>query len=594
MMPRLDGLGLLRTVREDPVLRDLPVILLSARAGEEANIEGLDAGADDYLTKPFSARELLARVSANIAMARVRREAAEKVSASEARAARVLAGMTEGYLVLDHDFRVVEINDEGLRLDGRPREEILGRSHWDLWPGSADDAQGELYRRAMDERAPGAVEVRFVRPDGHMRFFEIDAYPAPDGVAIFYRDVTARKQAQDALRELNANLELRVEERTRKLMSTEEALRQAQKMEAMGQLTGGVAHDFNNLLTPIVGALDLLQRRGLGSEREQRLIEGAAQSAERARTLVQRLLAFARRQPLQRVAVDLTKLTAGMADLISSISGPQIKVVVEIADALPAVKADPNQLEMALLNLSVNARDAMPDGGVLRISAGEVALGPGNSAKLQPGSYIRLSIADSGVGMDEATLARAIEPFFSTKGVGRGTGLGLSMVHGLAAQLGGALTLQSRKGAGTNVELWLPVSQTAAEAQEVIGAARPPDAAAGLVLLVDDEELVRMSTSDMLGGLGYAVVEATSAEEALQLLRDGVRPDLLMTDHLMTGMSGTDLARLVLSEAPTMRVLIVSGYAEDVGIAPDLPRLTKPFRESELASVLASIQTKPA
>ena len=212
-------------------------------------------------------------------------------------------------------------------------------------------------------------------------------------------------------------------------MSAEEALRQAQKMEAMGQLTGGVAHDFNNLLTPIVGALDMLRRKGLGGNREQRLIDGAAQSAERAKTLVQRLLAFARRQPLQPVAVDVAKLVIGMADLIRSTSGPQIRVVVEVQDDLAPAKADPNQLEMALLNLSVNARDAMPDGGTLRISAGEEQVGFGHTSKLEPGRYIRLSVADTGLGMDETTLARAVEPFFSTKGVGKGTGLGLSMVH---------------------------------------------------------------------------------------------------------------------------------------------------------------------
>ena len=233
----------------------------------------------------------------------------------------------------------------------------------------------------------------------------------------------------------------------------------------------------------------------------------------------------------------------------------------------------------------------MPEGGILRISVGEMEVGPVNAAKLQSGNYIRLSIADSGVGMDEATLARAIEPFFSTKGIGKGTGLGLSMVHGLASQLGGALTIQSRKGAGTNVEFWLPVSHTVPEAPVALGEEELPNNAKGLVLLVDDEELVRMTTADMLEGLGYAVVEAASAEEAQRLLRDGLRPDLLMTDHLMAGMSGTDLALFVLSELPATRVLIVSGYAEKEGIAPHLPRLTKPFRENELASVLASMQS---
>ena len=257
-------------------MRDLPVIFLSARAGEEAKVEGLDAGADDYLVKPFSTRELLARVSASIAMARVRREAAETVAAAEARAARVLAHMTEGYVLLDQAFRVVEINDEGARLDRRPREEIVGRSHWELWPGSETGAQGRLYQQVMRDGVPGSVEIHYEWPDGRSAWIEIDAFPVPDGVAVFYRDITARKVAEEALHELNATLEKRVDERTRELVTAEEALRQAQKMEAMGQLTGGVAHDFNNLLTPIVGALDMLQRRAVGGEREQRLIGGAA------------------------------------------------------------------------------------------------------------------------------------------------------------------------------------------------------------------------------------------------------------------------------------------------------------------------------
>jgi signal transduction histidine kinase/CheY-like chemotaxis protein len=402
-------------------------------------------------------------------------------------------------------------------------------------------------------------------------------------------DITARKRAEEALRELNATLEGRVAEAISEREAAHEALRQSQKMEAMGQLTGGVAHDFNNLLTPIVGSLDMLQRKGVGSEREQRLVAGAMQSAERARTLVQRLLAFARRQPLQAVSVDIAKLVIGMGGLVESTTGPQIRVVVEVEEDLLPARADPNQLEMALLNLSVNARDAMPDGGTLRISAKMETVGVGHRSRLTPGAYIQLSVADTGTGMDEATIARAVEPFFSTKGVGKGTGLGLSSVHGLASQLGGSLTIQSRQGVGTNVELWLPIS---AEAAEDVHIARQNDddhVHRGVALLIDDEELVRMSTADMLTDLGYSVVEAASAEEAMRVLAAGSSIDVVVTDHLMPGMTGTDLARQVQGARPDLPVLLVSGYAELEGVDPALPRLTKPFRKDELAATLSSL-----
>jgi CheY-like chemotaxis protein len=240
----------------------------------------------------------------------------------------------------------------------------------------------------------------------------------------------------------------------------------------------------------------------------------------------------------------------------------------------------------------VNARDAMPDGGTLRISATtEAVTKRRRSGRVAPGQYVRLSVADTGTGMDEATLARAVEPFFSTKGVGRGSGLGLSMVHGLAAQLGGALTIQSKPGLGTNVELWLPVAP--AEADVVAGTAQsksaevdPTPQVHGTALLVDDEPLVRATAADMLSELGYAVVEAGSADEALRRMDEGIAPDLVVTDHLMPGLTGTELARILQARHPNLPVLIVSGYAEVDGIAPDLPRLTKPFLKSELAAIL--------
>jgi CheY-like chemotaxis protein/two-component sensor histidine kinase len=358
----------------------------------------------------------------------------------------------------------------------------------------------------------------------------------------------------------------------------------------MGQLTGGVAHDFNNLLTPIVGVLDMLQRRGLGGERERRLVEGAAQSADRAKTLVQRLLAFARRQPLQTTAVDVGKLARGMADLVSSTTGPQIRLVVEAGDDLPPAKADPHQLEMALLNLSVNARDAMPEGGTLTISVTAETVRPGADVQLEPGGYVRLSVVDTGVGMDKETRARAVEPFFSTKGVGKGTGLGLSMAHGLALQLGGTLTIDSQRGLGAKVELWLPQSEAA---PEVATSSREPrlEPSRGVALLVDDEELVRLSIADMLCDLGYRVIEAASAEEALAIAQGGAQFDLVLTDHLMPGMTGTDLARALNAIPLNVPVLVVSGYAESGGVEPGLPRLTKPFRKDQLAASLLALPT---
>ncbi|MET1110477.1 MAG: PAS domain S-box protein [Allosphingosinicella sp.] len=433
----------------------------------------------------------------------------------------------------------------------------------------------EAVKAMMDSLAKGETvrgfEDRLRHADGSWRWISWTLVPQGEVFYAVGRDVTAEREAA-------AELE-----------RAQEALRQSQKMEAMGQLTGGVAHDFNNLLTPIVGSLDMLQRKGVGGPREQRLIDGAMQSADRAKTLVQRLLAFARRQPLQPSAVDVGRLVTGMADLIASTSGPQIQVVVDAASGLPPAKADPNQLEMALLNLGVNARDAMPDGGTLRITADLDRIGADHRSGLRPGAYVRLSVADTGVGMDEATLKRAVEPFFSTKGIGKGTGLGLSMAHGLASQLGGALNVESRLGVGTNIILWLPVTDMPLDEAALAAPASAAPATAGTALLVDDEELVRESTAGMLEDLGYEVVQAASAEEALRLIGGGLRPDVLMTDHLMPGMNGTDLAGIVRANLPGTPVLIVSGYAESEGLAPHFPRLVKPFRNSDLAASLAEL-----
>ncbi|MBB3950947.1 PAS domain-containing protein [Aureimonas jatrophae] len=503
----------------------------------------------------------------------------------------MLATIVEGtdimVMALDLDYTILALNqanaDEFERVFGvRPQ---AGDNILELlapWPHHQDEVRAGWARGMTGENVTFVEE--FGDPARARPSYEINFRPLRDeagrqiGVYQFVIDVTERLRGQA------------------QLLEAQEALRQSQKMEAMGQLTGGVAHDFNNLLTPIVATLDLLQRQGVGSEREQRLITGAAQSAARASLLVQRLLAFARRQPLQPLALDLGDLVAGMADLVSSTTGPRIEIAVEAPPGLAMARGDPNQIEMALLNLAVNARDAMPDGGTLRIALSEERIDADHPARLPEGTYLRLGVADTGHGMDEATLARAVEPFFSTKGIGKGTGLGLSMVHGLASQLGGAMTIESQVGVGTEVVLWLPraaVSPQAIAAPSLVGPAA--SAPGGRVLLVDDEIFVRMSTADMLDELGYEIVEAASAEEAARLVEAGVPFDLLVTDHLMPGMTGVELAALARRHRPDAAVLIVSGYAEIDGIDSSISRLTKPFRKEELAASLERLaQARPA
>jgi signal transduction histidine kinase/CheY-like chemotaxis protein len=399
-------------------------------------------------------------------------------------------------------------------------------------------------------------------------------------------------EARDVLARSREDLEHLVAERTREREEALAQLHEAQKLETIGQLTGGVAHDFNNLLTPVMGNLDMLRRRISADDlRSQRLIENALQATGRAATLVQRLLAFARRQDLQPRAVDVSSLIVGIEDLVTRSIGPTIEVTFDAPPDLPAAKADPSQLELALLNLAINARDAMPRGGRLTMQVRLDEVREGRGERLEEGDYIRISVIDTGVGMDASTLKRAVEPFFSTKGLGKGTGLGLSMVHGLAAQSGGALVLSSTPGIGTRAELWLPIADEEAAANEQIQVETVLAARPATVLLVDDEELVRIGTAEMLMDLGYSVIQVGSGVEALALLRGHEADiDLLVTDYLMPGMSGADVAQEARRLRPDLPTLLMTGYTNLVqGPGAELPRLAKPFRQVELASRLAEL-----
>ena len=473
----------------------------------------------------------------------------------------------------DYEGMMSAVSPAWTQVLGWSDRELLSRGYATFM--HPDDAAPTLAAITVmgETKRPARFENRISTSDGGWKHIEWTVAPEADGVNFIAvgRDLSHVKARE-------AELDL-----------AREALRQSQKMEAMGSLTGGVAHDFNNLLTPIIGSLDMLVRKGVGSERERRLIDGALQSAERAKTLVQRLLAFARRQPLQPTAVDVARLVNGMVGLLGSTLGPTIDVRVDLAGDLPPAQADQNQLEMALLNLAVNARDAMPEGGELTISAQSEIVKEQHRSGAQPGRYVRLSVGDTGFGMDDATLRRATEPFFSTKGIGQGTGLGLSMVHGLAAQLGGGLAIESAVGRGTTIELWLPVSGMALDCDKQESRSPSVVTARGIAFLIDDEDLVRASTADMLIELGYDVVEFGAAEDALGLLDTELQPDLVITDHLMPGMSGAQLARELKARRPDLPVLIVSGYAEAEGIDPAVARLTKPFRSAELAERLSVI-----
>ena len=367
------------------------------------------------------------------------------------------------------------------------------------------------------------------------------------------------------------------------------ALFQSQKLEAIGQLTGGIAHDFNNLLMAILGSLELVRKRLPEDPRISPLIDNAIKGAHRGATLTQRMLAFARRQDLRPVAVELPELVQDMSGLLRQSVGTEVAVETRFPLGLPAVLTDPNQLESALLNLAVNARDAMPHGGNIVISAREEVLAA-STGGLKDGRYVCLSIADTGEGMNEVTLSRAAEPFFTTKGVGKGTGLGLPMVYGLAQQSGGQLVLKSREGEGTTAELWLPVAaseRAGAQALALPQAADLQPAARPLVILaVDDDPLVLMNTAALLEDLGHTVLAAGSGEEALSIARD-MAIDVVVTDHVMPGMDGLQLAHVLRQARPDLPTVLATGFAElpeDAGAG--IPRLAKPFSQAELSEAI--------
>jgi signal transduction histidine kinase len=396
-----------------------------------------------------------------------------------------------------------------------------------------------------------------------------------------------------ALAEINQQLEKRVEERTREREVALAQVHEMQKMESLGQLTGGLAHDFNNLLMGILGCLHYIGKRIPEDPKSKRMLKAAQESAERGAALTKRLLAFARRQELHPEAIHLGSLIDGLTEMLRRSVGPTITIDLHLADDLDLIEVDPNQLELALLNLTLNARDAMPEGGRISITARNADMSDALVA-LQQGRYVQVSVIDEGAGMDEVTLKRCTEPFYTTKERGKGTGLGLSTVQGMAVQSGGAIHITSAPGEGTKVNLWFPVA-AAATALMVAAAKTAVDAAPTrdqyMVLVVDDEALVGHVTATMVEDLGHAAMWVPSGAEALEVVRSGQTIDVVITDHAMPGMTGGQLAEQIHKLIPGMPIILATGFADLPGsYAQDLPRLSKPYGPDELAQALAMVE----
>jgi len=531
-----------------------------------------------------TAREELARANAALT------DAATELEQRVAERTRALATARDQLAENEHRFRAIfnstmqfiglttpdgtllEANDAALAFAGVSRAEVIGRKLWETpWFQMGEATQSRL-RDAIATAAAGTPQRYEEVVRGGDRLAAIDFSIRP-------------------LRDTEGRITLLVPEGhdLTELKAAEARLREAQKMETLGQLTGGVAHDFNNLLMAVLGNLELLRKRVPSHPASDRLIDGAMQGAQRGAALTQRLLAFARHQALDVRPVDLAGLIRGMDDLLRRSLGPSVTMLQDLPRGIPPAHVDANQLELALLNLVVNSRDAMPEGGTVTLSLDVAETGAARD--LAAGRYVRLTVADTGLGMDDETLRKSIEPFFSTKDVGKGTGLGLSMIHGLAQQLKGTLRLYSTPGRGTRAELWLPVAEGAAEVLPQPGADAASEARkAARLLFVDDDFLISLSTTSLLEDLGHHVLKASTGAAALKLLQDDGAVDLMITDYAMPGMNGLQLAEEARKLRPGLPILLATGYADLPTRANfELPRLNKPYQQKELAEQIATL-----
>ncbi len=618
MMPKLDGFALLRELRGLEATAGVPIIMLTARAGEEAKVEGLDAGADDYLIKPFAARELLARVNAAIQMAEVRREANRKIWDTEhryritsARLSRALStggvGVFEWELegdrlsVLGPIAELYGVDRAQSEATGLPLVTFIAGLHPDDRPRveaalSTSIETGQPY--AAEYRVIGSGTERIVRALGEIETTE-DGQRRMAGVVI---DVTELRRTERELQLLNERLEQRVAQEVAERTKVENALRQAQKIEALGKLTGGVAHDFNNLLQVISGNLQLLAKSVAGNPRAEARIENALAGVARGSKLASQLLAFGRRQPLEPKVVNIGRFIKGMDDMLRRALGEEIEVETVVAGGLWNTLVDPSQIENAILNLTINARDAMDGHGRLTIEASNAFLDEEYARthdEVAPGQYVLIAVTDTGCGIPADVLEQVFEPFFTTKPEGKGTGLGLSMVHGFVKQSGGHIKIYSEVGEGTTIKLYLPRSM---ETEDVLvdTSGIPVQGGSETVLVVEDDDEVRETAVAMLSELGYRVLKAREATAALGIVESGLPIDLLFTDVVMPGpLRSPELARKAKKRLPNIAVLFTSGYTENAivhggRLDPGVELLPKPYTREALARKLRHVLSNAA
>ncbi|OUM08641.1 hybrid sensor histidine kinase/response regulator [Pseudomonas syringae] len=599
---------LLELLSLQPAWSDLPIVLLTHHAGTHhvppARLGNL-LGNVTFLERPFHPATLVSLVATAVRGRRRQYEARarmEDLHESEGRLQNALKAGRLGSWQLEAQQLKLTCSAITKSHYGRDEQNDFSYDDWLAAVYFEDQPRMQsALQRSLDTGVDFIIEYRNVWPDGSLSWVDVRARAIRGknglvgSLAGVTSDITERKQAESQLRRLNETLEQQVEERTSQLRHKEEILRQSQKMEAVGQLTGGIAHDFNNMLTGIIGSLELIRRRLARGRTEDlnSLIDLGVTSANRAAALTHRLLAFSRRQSLDSKPVEMNHLVNAMDELLQRSVNESIHLQLRLANDLWTAEADPNQLENALLNLVLNARDALPDGGTLVVETFNQQLDKSFTnahENLLPGDYVVLSVSDNGCGMPEAVINRAFDPFFTTKPIGQGTGLGLSMIYGFSKQSHGHVSISSEVGRGTTVQLYLPRFQGASNEVEQSFQSNAVCAEDGeTVLIVEDDPAVRALVSEVLSELGYTFFEASEAKGAVPILESGQRIDLLISDVGLPGMNGRQLADIARQLRPELKVLFITGYAEHAAVRAGfletgMQLITKPFAFDHLTS----------